>query len=76
MQMGKRNPLGAVPLTGIDFVGNRQTRVIAPSLTPPGMSGASKSRSRAAIARDTPVLAMRQADATGETVDGLVHDLL
>jgi glucosamine--fructose-6-phosphate aminotransferase (isomerizing) len=30
---------------------------------------------RAAIAKDTPVLALRQADATGETVDGLVQDL-
>ena len=30
---------------------------------------------RAAIAMDTPVLAMRQADGTGETVDGLVQDL-
>jgi glutamine---fructose-6-phosphate transaminase (isomerizing) len=30
---------------------------------------------RAAIAPDTPVLALRQADATGDTVDGLVADL-
>jgi hypothetical protein len=29
MQEGKRNPLGAVPFTGIDFAANRQTRVAA-----------------------------------------------
>ena len=29
MQVGKRNPLGTVTFTGIDFAANRQTRVIA-----------------------------------------------
>lgn len=29
MQVGKRNPLGAVTFTGIDFAANRQTRVVA-----------------------------------------------
>ena len=29
MQVGKRNPLGTVPFTGIDFAANRQTRVVA-----------------------------------------------
>ena len=29
MQVGKRNPLGTVTFTGIDFAANRQTRVVA-----------------------------------------------
>ena len=29
MQVGKRNPLGTVTFTGIDFAAHRQTRVVA-----------------------------------------------
>ena len=29
MQVGKRNPLGTVTFTGLDFGGKRQTRVVA-----------------------------------------------
>ena len=29
MQVGKRNPLGTVTFTGIDFAANRQTRIVA-----------------------------------------------
>ena len=29
MQVGKRNPLGTVTFTGIDFAAHRQTRIVA-----------------------------------------------
>ena len=29
MQVGKRNPLGTVTFTGVDFAANRQTRIVA-----------------------------------------------
>lgn len=29
MQVGKRNPLGTVTFTGIDFAANRQARIVA-----------------------------------------------